>query len=59
MQQLLTVEDVAARLQVKPATVYDWVYKRRISCIKLPQGLRFKEEYLENWLNKKIIKAKS
>lgn len=54
---LLTVKDVAQRLQVSTRTVQRWQEEGKITFIKLPQGVRFREEYLENWLSKKEVKA--
>lgn len=42
---LLTVTEAAAMLAVKPATLYQWAYQRRIPVVKLfgPRGaLRFR-----------------
>lgn len=58
MSKLLTIEDVAERLQVKPETVRAWQYGGKITFIKLPQGIRIREEWLENWLEKRTIKSK-
>lgn len=60
MSPLLTIEDVAAALKVEPKTVYKWKAAGKIACIVLPGGdLRFREEWLNNWLEKKTIKVKS
>jgi excisionase family DNA binding protein len=47
--RLLDVQEAAAMLAVKPATLYQWTYKRRIPVVKLfgPRGaLRFRESDL-------------
>lgn len=59
MSNYLTIKQVADKLQVKENTVRVWVMKKRITFIKLPQGVRIKEEWLEGWLNKRTVKAKS
>ena len=49
LDRLLDVRDAAALLAVKPATVYQWAYQRRIPVVKLfgPRGaLRFRESDL-------------
>jgi excisionase family DNA binding protein len=56
---LLTIEQVAERLQVAVVTVRSWQKKGKITFIKLPQGIRIKEEWLEGWLNKRTVKTKS
>lgn len=57
MSKLLTIKDVAEKLQVKEVTVRSWLTKRLITCIKLPQGIRFRDEDIEAWLDRKTIKA--
>ena len=45
-ERLLDVKEAAAMLAVKPATLYQWAYQRRIPVVKLfgPRGaLRFRE----------------
>jgi excisionase family DNA binding protein len=37
--QLLTAQEAAALLGVRPATMYQWAYQRRLPCVKL-FGLR-------------------
>lgn len=59
MEKLLTIQDVAEKLNVNTNTVYKWKAAGKITCIKLPGGdIRFKPEWLENWLNMKTVKAK-
>lgn len=56
MSKLLTVKEVAERLGVTTRTIQRWQDKNLIAFIKLPQGVRFREEHLENWLEKRTIK---
>jgi excisionase family DNA binding protein len=58
MSNLLTIKEVALRLKVKENTIRVWQMKGKITFIKLPQGVRIKEEWLEGWLNKRTVKAK-
>ncbi len=57
MSNLLTIDDVAKKLKVSKRTIQRWQDKGTITYIKLPQGVRFREEVLESWLEKKTIKA--
>jgi excisionase family DNA binding protein len=45
--QLLDVKEAASMLAVKPATLYQWAYQRRIPVVKLMgRALRFRESDL-------------
>jgi len=49
--RLLTVEEVARYLQVKPKTVYNWVSLGLIPCIRKGNGLvRFQLNKVDKWL---------
>ena len=51
MEQLLTIEEIARALRVKPATVYAWTSRRKIPFIKLSGGgVRFREDKILRWL---------
>jgi len=58
MANLLTLTEVATKLNVKPRTVRGWMEKGKIAYIKLPKGIRFREDWLENWLDKRTIKER-
>lgn len=57
MSPLLTIKQVAEKLQVAEVTVRKWQEQGKIEYIKLPQGIRFREEWIENWLEKRTVKA--
>jgi excisionase family DNA binding protein len=50
--RLLTVKDVAARLQVKPKTLYAWASEGKIPTIKINGVIRFDADEIEAWLEK-------
>jgi excisionase family DNA binding protein len=45
----LNVKQVAQLLQVKPRTVYFWVYKRSIPYERKGGSLRFRLDAIEKW----------
>ena len=47
---LLTVKDMAIRLQVKEKTIYAWVSQCKIPCVKVNGVIRFDERAIEQWL---------
>ena len=51
--RLMTVDDVAARLQVKSRTVYKWVHERYIPSIKLGALIRFDQASIATWVKKR------
>lgn len=52
--ELWTVEDVANHLKVSTKTIYNWVYQRKLSPIKLGNKvLRFKEKDIRQWVTSK------
>lgn len=57
MSQLLTIKDVAEKLQVAQVTVRKWLEQGKITYIKVGGAIRFRPEWLEGWLDKKTIKA--
>jgi excisionase family DNA binding protein len=51
-ENLWTVTDLAAHLQVSPKTVYDWVHHRVIPFTKIRgRLLRFRPSEIERWLS--------
>lgn len=57
MSQLLTVKDVATKLKVSTRTVQRWQEEGKIAFVKIGKVIRIREEHLENWLEKKTVKA--
>jgi len=56
--RLLKVAEAAAILGVKPSTLYDWAYQRRIPSVKLfDKALRFKQSDLEKLINGSVRPA--
>lgn len=53
MDRLLTVDDLAAWLQVKPRTVYQWVHEGYLPVIKLGALVRFDQASVREWVRKR------
>lgn len=47
---LLTIKDVALRLQIKPATLYAWAAQGRIPCLRIHGLVRFRKEEIDQWV---------
>jgi excisionase family DNA binding protein len=51
MQRLMDIEELCGLLGVKKATIYAWIYQKKIPHIKLSRRLvRFKEAEILDWL---------
>lgn len=53
MNRLLTIDEVASWLQVKPRTIYQWVHEGYIPVIKLGALVRFEQSSILAWLKKR------
>ncbi len=49
---LLTVKDMATRLQVKEKTIYAWASQGKIPSVKINGVIRFDDREIEQWLQK-------
>ena len=47
-ERLLTVGEAAKRLGLKPSTLYQWSYQRRIRVVKLFGALRIQESVIDD-----------
>lgn len=47
---LLTIQDVAPQLQVKPSTVYAWAAAGKIPCLKIHGLLQFNSDEIIQWV---------
>ena len=47
---LLTIKEVATRLQIKPSTLYAWAAQGRIPCLKIHGLVRFRREEIDRWV---------
>ena len=53
MDRLLTIDDLAEWLQVKPRTIYQWVHEGYIPVIKLGAMVRFDRASVKEWVKKR------
>jgi len=52
--EILTLEEVAHYLRLKPQTIYKWAQERRIPAIKLGKEWRFRRSILDRWLDEQM-----
>ena len=61
-ETLLTAEQVAKLLQLRPQTVRDGAWRGKLPCVRLWKGkkktlLRFRKSEIEEWIRQKSIPA--
>ena len=47
---IMTLEEVARYLKVKPQTIYTWAQAKRIPAAKLGKEWRFKKSIIDEWI---------
>lgn len=53
---IMTLEEVAAYLKVKPQTLYTWAQEKKIPAAKLGKEWRFKKSLIDEWYLQHIDK---
>ena len=53
MNRLLTTDEVADLLNVKPSTIRKWVHLEQIPVVRLGRAVRFRVEAVEKWVNER------
>ena len=56
---ILTLEEVAHYLRLRPQTIYKWAQEKRIPAVKLGKEWRFRRSILDRWLNEQILSEES
>ena len=57
--EILTLEEVALYLRLKPQTIYKWAQEKRIPAVKLGKEWRFRRSILDRWLDEQILSEDS
>ena len=58
-QEILTLEEVAHYLRLKPQTIYKWAQEKRIPAVKLGKEWRFRRSILDRWLDEQMLSEDS
>ncbi|MGD2034467.1 MAG: helix-turn-helix domain-containing protein [Bacteroidales bacterium] len=53
-EDILTLEEVAKYLKLKPQTIYSWAQKGKIPAAKLGKEWRFRKSVIDKWFNQHI-----
>jgi excisionase family DNA binding protein len=51
---IMTLEEVAAYLKLKPQTIYTWAQEKKIPAAKIGKEWRFKKSIIDEWFLKHI-----
>lgn len=51
---IMTLEEVAAYLRLKPQTIYTWAQEKKIPAAKLGKEWRFKKSIIDEWFVRHI-----
>ena len=54
-REILTIDDVATYLRLKPQTIYKWAREKRIPAAKLGREWRFRKSIIDRWLDDQIL----
>lgn len=47
---IMTLEEVASYLKLKPQTIYTWAQEKKIPAAKLGKEWRFKKSIIDEWI---------
>jgi len=53
--EILTIEEVASYLRLKPQTIYKWAQEERIPAAKLGKEWRFRRSIIDRWLDDQMF----
>jgi PTS system nitrogen regulatory IIA component len=53
---IMTLEEVASYLKLKPQTIYTWAQEKKIPAAKLGKEWRFKKSIIDEWYLQHIDK---
>jgi len=53
--EILTLEEVATYLRLKPQTIYKWAQEKRIPSVKLGKEWRFRRSVIDRWLDDQMF----
>jgi len=54
MDDIMTIEEVARYLKLKPQTIYNWAQNGKIPAAKIGKEWRFRKSVIDRWFNRHI-----
>ncbi|RKZ29290.1 hypothetical protein DRQ29_00240 [bacterium] len=56
--EIMTVEEVAKYLKLKPQTIYKWAQEGKIPAAKFGKEWRFKKSLIDEWIDAKFEQSR-
>jgi excisionase family DNA binding protein len=53
--EIMTIEEVAHYLRLKPQTIYKWAQEKRIPAAKLGKEWRFRRSVIDSWVDDQML----
>jgi excisionase family DNA binding protein len=54
MDDIMTIEEVAKYLKLKPQTIYTWAQNQKIPAVKLGKEWRFRKSVIDKWFDRHL-----
>jgi PTS system nitrogen regulatory IIA component len=54
MDDIMTIEEVAKYLKLKPQTIYTWAQNQKIPAVKLGKEWRFRKSVIDKWFDQHL-----
>src|SRR5438132_13317218 len=58
MSKLLTMDEASEYLGISKLTLYGWVSARKLGFVKIGRLVKFKQEDLDQWIDRHTVKAR-
>ena len=55
IKEILTIDELADYLRLKPQTIYKWAQGNRIPAAKLGKEWRFRKSIIDRWLDEQML----
>lgn len=59
MGHLMDINELSDYLRLEKQTIYNWLYKKKISGIKIGHVWRFDKDAIDEWLKSHTVKAEA
>lgn len=57
MKKYINIKDLSEYLDIKPSTLYDWVFRKKIPYYKIGRLVKFNMDEIEKWVEERKQKV--